>query len=583
MDEHESLTGHEAEGIRIIGAVEAGPSQASSTPPNRQPPSAPSAPSAPSGATTSPWEPGEESDEWDDSWLAGDGDLDADHPAPAPRPLPVASRVSQDADRAELSDDDRTMQIDDDYDDEFDDEFDDDDSTGEHPNLWGSAATPASPVQAASPWTRPVPANDGEDRGARDSYEDDAYSYDDHHDDDDDDRDNHDDDDDDDDDDRDGRDDRDDRDGRDDDHDDRDDHEDRVRRSDDSRDAVTARPAGRAKKTLLIGDGEDDVEPLVGVGGGRGRRKSANPDPEPGRRGAGTRTTEPRRRSGVGPVEPGVAAGGNRVVTGLALIVVAALVIKFGEERGVVFLAVLAGVAALLELFTALRQRGFLPAIIHGLVATATLPIAAYLRGSTGVVVVFVLSVLVFCLWFLFGPARDRPVVNIAVSMLGLLYVGFFVSIVGLIVRGNPGTGVDGKRGVALFVGALIGAAVHDIAGLFIGKNLGRVPIAPEVSPNKTVEGLVGGVLCAMAAAALFGFMVEPLKGNTPSIAVFALIIGLLAPLGDLVESMMKRDLGIKDMGSMLPGHGGVLDRIDAMLFVMPGVYLLALAKGWVG
>lgn len=579
MDEHESLTGHEAEGIRIIGAVEAGPTQASSTPPNRQPPSAPS---APTGATTSPWEPGEESDEWDDSWLAGDGDLDADHPVP-PRPQPVASRVSKDADsadladRADLADDDRTMQIDDDY----DDEFDDDDSTGEHPNLWGGTATPPSPAQAASPWTRPVPSNDGEDRDDdRDSYEDDAYSYEDDHDDDDhDDQDDHDDDrDDDHDDDH-----RDDDDDRDDDRDDDGDREDRVRRNDDSRDAVTARPAGRSKKTLLIGDDEDDVEPLVGVGGARGRRKSANPDPEPGRRGPRTRTTEPRRRSGVGAVEPGVAAGGNRVVTGLALIVVAALVIRFGKERGVVFLAVLAGVAALLELFTALRQRGFLPAIIHGLFATATLPIAAYLRGSTGVVVVFVLSVLVFCLWFLFGPARDRPVVNIAVSMLGLLYVGFFVSIVGLIVRGNPGTGVDGKRGVALFVGALIGAAVHDIAGLFIGKNLGRVPIAPEVSPNKTVEGLVGGVVCAMAAAALFGFMVEPLKGNTPSIALFALIIGLLAPLGDLVESMMKRDLGIKDMGSMLPGHGGVLDRIDAMLFVMPGVYLLALAKGWVG
>lgn len=565
MDEHESLTGQEAEGIRIIGAVEAGPTPTAGATPTRK------TGSAPQSSGSSPWESGDDADEWDDSWLAGDGDLELD-PRVA-NPSRNISPTGQFDDDADHRNDPNDRNDHDDHDD------DDDDATGEHPNLWASGTSqtyvpPQEAVRVLGERGGDMEHTGGYDKAASD-FEDNAGNDSDDSDDSDDENDDY--------------------------PNEYDDYDDRTefRREfrgepdndfdDESPYADSEERLGRAasasRPTLLIADADDDLEPVGVNPATKSRRRSGRAgsgEGESSRRSSGA-SREPRRRSGAGPVEPAVAAGGNRVVTGLALVVVAALVIRFGKERGVVVLAMLAGVAALLELFTALRQRGFLPAIIHGLVATAMFPVAAYLRGTTGVVVVFILSVLVFCLWYLVGPARDRPVVNIAVSMLGLLYIGFMVSIVGLIVRGNPGTGADGKRGVALFVGALIGAAVHDIAGLFVGKNLGRVPIAPEVSPNKTLEGLVGGIVCAMVAAAVFGMLVEPFKGNTASIVLFALIIGALAPLGDLVESMMKRDLGIKDMGSILPGHGGVLDRIDAMLFVMPGVYLLALAKGWVG
>jgi phosphatidate cytidylyltransferase len=132
-------------------------------------------------------------------------------------------------------------------------------------------------------------------------------------------------------------------------------------------------------------------------------------------------------------------------------------------------------------------------------------------------------------------------------------------------------------RGLAAPVVALVtvlgSAAVGDIGAYMVGSRLGRRPIAPSVSPNKTWEGFVGGVL----AAAVLAAAVLPLDGTSSPVrgAVVGLIVGLAGFFGDLVASMVKRDLGVKDLGRLLPGHGGVLDRVDGLLLALPVGYAL--------
>ena len=122
----------------------------------------------------------------------------------------------------------------------------------------------------------------------------------------------------------------------------------------------------------------------------------------------------------------------------------------------------------------------------------------------------------------------------------------------------------------------------YDIGAFFAGRSVGRTPLT-SVSPNKTVEGLVGGMIASVVAAmVLFGIVkiVEPFdsQGDFLDAVLFGLAGAIFAPLGDLAQSLIKRDLGIKDMGAILPGHGGFLDRFDALLFVLPAVYFLAQA-----
>ena len=126
--------------------------------------------------------------------------------------------------------------------------------------------------------------------------------------------------------------------------------------------------------------------------------------------------------------------------------------------------------------------------------------------------------------------------------------------------------------GIYLVVAYLLITALDDIGAYFTGTRFGKHKMAPSISPAKSWEGWIGGFVSSLAGGLLFAFLLnilDPLDG----LAIGA-ISGLLAPVGDLIESMAKREIGIKDSGRLLPGHGGLLDRLDAILFCAPAVYL---------
>jgi phosphatidate cytidylyltransferase len=242
---------------------------------------------------------------------------------------------------------------------------------------------------------------------------------------------------------------------------------------------------------------------------------------------------------------------------------------KAGPKFALV-LAMAAVTLAAVEVFDVLRRAGHRPATLLGLTATVSIMLAAYNQGEMAIPLVMALMTIFTFLWYLFGVVRARPTINVAVTLLGFLWVGFLGSFAALLLT------FPNREGIAFLLAAIIATAAYDIGGLFFGSQLGRRPLAPEISPNKTLEGLLGGMAFTVFVTVL---VVGVLPGIHPWTSGKALALGILvavvAPLGDLCESMVKRDLGIKDMGTLLPGHGGVLDRFDGLLFVLPATYYL--------
>ncbi len=292
--------------------------------------------------------------------------------------------------------------------------------------------------------------------------------------------------------------------------------------------------------------------------------------------GAGPGSGANRRPHRGRPSHPAEPAGGGAgrdvpvaILTGLGFALLALGCFALGSVATLALSTVVVTFAAA-EYYAGLRRAGRRPATLLGLVATVGVMLSVYAKGVAALPLLLVLVVVASMIWYLVGTEKGSPVEGIATTVFGFVWVGMLGSFAALMLAPSQ---YPHRHGVAFMLGAIVATVAEDVGALVLGGWLGRRPLAPRVSPRKTWEGLVGGGILAIAASAAITGQVYPW---TPAkAAVLGLVVAVIAPVGDLCESLIKRDLGFKDMGSLLPGHGGVLDRVDALLFVLPATYYL--------
>jgi len=243
---------------------------------------------------------------------------------------------------------------------------------------------------------------------------------------------------------------------------------------------------------------------------------------------------------------------------------------------------------ALLEFFKMAEFKGIKPATKTTLFSSFFIIVSTYLEtiglieGEISNSILPICSV-VICTWLLLQP-KPGTISDIAASIFGLFYLGFLPSywiklrgLESVIISSNQSfislEKLSNTTGLHLTLTSCFLIVASDIGSYFIGKSFGKTSLSP-ISPSKTIEGLIGGISCSILLAIFFAFL---LNWENPLLVgiLYGILISLMALVGDLIESMMKRDAKIKDSGTFLPGHGGILDRIDSYIFTPSVLYYI--------
>ena len=271
---------------------------------------------------------------------------------------------------------------------------------------------------------------------------------------------------------------------------------------------------------------------------------------------------------------------GKRVIVAVIGVPVAGALLYAGDLALALFLAALAALGAH-ELFRMARAGGVDPLDAIGVPIAAAIPIAAHLVrlgvvdrpvAAAAVVLVALMGVSVWG-----RSPQEHPLESVSVTVFGALYCGGTLTF-GYALRHHPWV-VGAAAGTALVLYPLVVTWMTDIGAYFVGRSIGGRRLMPTVSPGKTVSGAIGGLLVGVMAGMAYNEWAlrhfAQMALSPWSAALFAIAASIAAQVGDLTESLFKREAGVKDSSKLLPGHGGVLDRLDSIYFVLPVAYLI--------
>jgi phosphatidate cytidylyltransferase len=292
----------------------------------------------------------------------------------------------------------------------------------------------------------------------------------------------------------------------------------------------------------------------------------------------------------------------RRVVFGVIAAPIAIAIVLYGGAPLAALLAIAAALAAW-ELFRLARAGGLTPFDDVGILIAGVIPLIVHARflrlydpdasiGPLSLAVVTVLALLGLAIWA--RGVSGKPLGAVAVTAFGAAYAGGTLSY-GYAIRYHdyafaPAALPMGGRTFTLASGALLLLLpllltwASDIGAYVVGRSIGKHKLIPSISPGKTVEGAIGGLLSCMLIAWLYTrFILHPgthldFRRSPGGVLCFGALVSIAAQIGDLAESLLKREAGMKDSSHLIPGHGGVLDRLDSLLFVLPVSYVVF---GW--
>ncbi len=322
----------------------------------------------------------------------------------------------------------------------------------------------------------------------------------------------------------------------------------------------------------------------------------SRPVPRRGRPGEPTRGGRPARsgspsRSAARPTRSSGRDMRTAIGVGVLMAVVFVVALLVSPKLVLAVAVAVLGLAAI-EYFDKVSEKNYRPATFVGILACAAMPIAAYWAGERALPLIIALVFIAGAITFIGAKSLEAaPMPNMAITVLGVVWIGFLGSFAALILRYSKGSGFPVASGIiSTSIGTdtlcllALGVVANDVGALVLGSAAGKSPLRAWISPHKSVEGLFGGTVATILSMVIVGLTDRSSTWNSAGdLIVLGIVISIMAPLGDLTESMFKRNLDVKDFGNIVRGHGGMLDRFDGFLFTLPAVYyLLQILEPWV-